>query len=675
MIFNNIFMVKNFKGFVTIKSRLYFSFFLLVFLFIANGVITLTILHNNKQLSNQIATVVDPATHALIEFNQLLTESKMLSTNWVFIRSNKEDKDALIKIHASRYPELHSKLNTLAPQLFDSIVNDSLKNIYVKFDSLIVIQKDIMATLNTFHSYDDPFTRMEMEMKVEDEIIPRTTQLRASMTHIMEAEQSIRSKAHEKLERSSYLLRLILITLACMVTLIGALISFYLVRIITNPIHRLRAIISDMGRGKLKPIKCEGNNNEISLMAASVNGLTENLKASATFATEIGERNFSTDFKPLSEDDTLGKALITMRDNLRETDYRLNQAQSFAKLGSWEFNIQTAEIIWSDELYNMLGYKAMEIKPGLAIFLEHIIEGDRAKIKNVLSKGIQENLFYLECKLLSADNVLKDVYIQGQAEKGEEGFVDRIVGIVQDISVQKMAEAKLQQNNTELIKTNRELDKFVYSVSHDLRAPLSSMLGIVQLTEEDCEDAFIKENLTLVKGSILKLDGFIQDILAYSRNARLDIRKDEIVFKELLTDVTGNLKYMNGKQGHVEVTTIVKQTIPFKSDNSRLSIVLNNLVSNAIRYYNPKEEKPFVNVNVEILEDVAHIKIADNGIGIKKELHSKVFDMFYRVSENSVGSGLGLYIVKETIQKLNGSIEIESEPNRGTTFLITIPNL
>ncbi len=669
-------MKKNMSRlFVTIKSKLYLSLFVLVLLFIINGIITLIVLNENKTLSNQISTVIDPTTHSLTEFNKILIESKMLSTNWVFIRANQVDKDALKLIHSTRYPMIRSELEALAPQLFDKNSYQRLQYIFEEFENVIGIQKQIMSSLNSFESYDNAFNRMEMERKIEDEVIPRTSAVLSEMTNLMNIEQEIRTNAHRDLEKSNLTLRFILMSLATWVIALGILLSIYLVSIITTPIQLLCRIINDMGKGKFKSIEYKDKNSEIGLMVTSMNTLAKNLNESANFAAEIGKRNFTSNFKPLSEEDTLGKALIAMRDNLQESDYRLNQAQSIAKLGSWEFDLTTYEIIWSDELYNILGYKVGEVSPGFVNFMEMVLEEYKQQFKEILKKGLNNDVFSIECKILAADNILKDIYVQGQAEMDVNNTVKKFLGIVQDITIQKKGEEKLHENNAALMKTNKELDKFVYSVSHDLRAPLSSMLGIVQLTEEDCEDEFIKENLLMVKGGILKLDGFIQDILSYSRNARLDVRKDEVKFKELLVDITGNLKHMTGTQKNVELITNISQSTTFLSDNSRLSIVLSNLVSNAIRYYNPDQEKPFVEINVSTNENVAQITVSDNGIGIKRELQEKVFDMFYRVSEDSVGSGLGLYIVKETIDKLNGTIQIESTPGLGTKFLVTIPNL
>ena len=660
--------------FASIKYRLYLSFFLLVMLFVVNGVITLSVLFNNHTLSSHISNVVDPATQGLTEFDKLVIESKMLSTNWVFISSNVADKGALLKIHDERYPNIKKKINELAPKLFDRQISDSLRKVFTEFDELIVIQKGIIASLNSFDSYNESLTMMEMQLMVEDEIIPRSAKILSTLGDIIKTEQQIRQNAHNELEASSMRLRNMLLMMAILVIAIGMLVSVYLVKIITNPIHQLRGIINDMGRGNLKTIEYKNMENEIGLMVSSVNNLSATLKESANFATEIGRGNFSMDFKPIGDEDVLGKALITMRDNLKESDHRLNQAQAIAKLGSWEFDSKSQDAIWSDELYHILGYERGKIKACLGNFLEMVLEEDKVKLSKIWEKGISTGSFQLECKILTADNVLKDLYIQGQPEYDEHNKVNKYVGILQDRTIEKQAEEKLQQNNAELLKTNKELDKFVYSVSHDLRAPLSSMLGIVQLTEEDCEDEFIKENLGMVKGSILKLDGFIQDILAYSRNARLDVKKDEILFKDLLVDITGNLKHMSSSTENINITTNVNQTASFKSDKSRLNIVLSNLISNAIRYHNPSEPNPFVNINVEINDKEAQIIVADNGVGIRKDLQQKVFEMFYRVSENSQGSGLGLYIVKETIDKLNGNIQIESEPGVGTKFTISMPN-
>jgi len=232
----------------------------------------------------------------------------------------------------------------------------------------------------------------------------------------------------------------------------------------------------------------------------------------------------------------------------------------------------------------------------------------------------------------------------------------------------------LEAANEELKKSNYELDKFVYSVSHDLRAPLASMKGIVELSIDDTQDERLLNHFNLLSNNIEKLDGFILDILEYSRNTRAEIKQENINFQEITDDIINNLKYMNGSNEKIEISVDINQEEHFFSDKSRLNIILANLISNAIRYQNTNIANRYIKIMVETDSPGAKISISDNGIGIKKELQEKIFDMFYRVSSKSSGSGLGLYIVKEAIAKLSGEINIISELNMGTEFRIFIPN-
>ena len=141
-----------------------------------------------------------------------------------------------------------------------------------------------------------------------------------------------------------------------------------------------------------------------------------------------------------------------------------------------------------------------------------------------------------------------------------------------------------------------------------------------------------------------------------------------------MAEITGDRKYMASATKNIKIDMDIRQDSDFYSDEGRIRVIVNNLVSNAIRYHNPDAEQPFVNITAH-LNGQAKIVIEDNGIGIPEQYHQKIFDMFYRVSEKSRGSGLGLYIVKETIDRLSGNIEIESKPGLGTKFTIHLPNM
>lgn len=151
------------------------------------------------------------------------------------------------------------------------------------------------------------------------------------------------------------------------------------------------------------------------------------------------------------------------------------------------------------------------------------------------------------------------------------------------------------------------------------------------------------------------------------------MKLEPIDFEQVLGGISKQLAYMAGARP-VDVRISVSGDPGFVSDAYRLQMVLNNLVSNAIRYQDKAEEQPYVSISVQTCAARAAITIADNGIGIDEANHKRIFDMFYRVSDQSKGSGLGLYIVKETIDVLRGTIRMQSEPGIGTTFYLDIPN-
>ncbi len=269
-----------------------------------------------------------------------------------------------------------------------------------------------------------------------------------------------------------------------------------------------------------------------------------------------------------------------------------------------------------------------------------------------------------------------EIWIEGTAiNLLENESVKAIILNYRDVTDNKIFENELIRYNSELKKTNAELDRFVYSASHDLRAPLKSMLGLIYVTKEcaDPEDSELHERLAMLNNSVGKLDDFIEDILHYSRNARMGLDKDEINFGKIIEEIKGSHKFIEGIKGvqfHVEISS----SGLFVSDYRRLGVVLNNLLSNALKYRDVSKEKSFVNIIIRSDKTNAVIVVEDNGVGIANNDKEKIFEMFYRATTLSSGSGLGLYIVKEALEKLGGTVNVESEQDKGTKFIVEIPN-
>jgi PAS domain S-box-containing protein len=242
-----------------------------------------------------------------------------------------------------------------------------------------------------------------------------------------------------------------------------------------------------------------------------------------------------------------------------------------------------------------------------------------------------------------------------------------------DITVQTRNENLLKRQNEELTKINAELDRFVYSASHDLRAPLMSVKGLLNMIRIDPERAHADHYLSLIEQSVKKLDSFIVDIINYSRNSRMEVIAKEIDFNELVSESIDSLKFMEGAE---EVRSIreIRTDHPFFSDYSRLLIVFNNIISNAVRYRDSRKDDSFLKISIITSDEQVIIRFEDNGVGIHADYQENIFKMFFRASADSKGSGLGLYIVKGVVEKMKGTISLESVYGQGTTFVVEIPN-
>jgi signal transduction histidine kinase len=232
--------------------------------------------------------------------------------------------------------------------------------------------------------------------------------------------------------------------------------------------------------------------------------------------------------------------------------------------------------------------------------------------------------------------------------------------------------SELQKKNEELEKINFELDRFVYSASHDLRAPLTSVMGLLYLLREEEKQEGTLRLIGLMEESINKLDNTIRDIVAYSRNNRTELIIEPLRIQPLIENVIGGLRYLESNDYTLPDSILAEDEGVFLGDKNRLSIILNNLISNALRFRHPAR-KPEIVVKVHKIGSSLEITVSDNGIGINDHHLDKIFNMFYRTSDHSAGSGLGLYIVRETVKKMEGSIEVKSTVNQGTTFRISLP--
>lgn len=297
---------------------------------------------------------------------------------------------------------------------------------------------------------------------------------------------------------------------------------------------------------------------------------------------------------------------------------------------------------------------------------------DESERERLWKKLIEEGEILNEEYKVELNNGVKKTLLMSITSLQLKGKNNFLVNIFDD-SKRKEAEANLETQFHELQKTNSELDRFVYSASHELRAPLSSVLGLIQLIQMEDIDPKLFQHLNMMEKSIERLDDFIKDIIEYSRNKHLALRLDSINFSTLIEHSLESLWYLeNTHKINIKINVVDK--VDFVSDSKRISVLLNNFISNAIKYHDVSNDKAAIWIKVKTTKKEAVLTIKDNGVGMEEDQLERIFDMFYRVSSKVMGSGIGLFIVKEVLSKLNGTIDVQSKIGEGSTFTLIIPN-
>ncbi|MDX1628834.1 MAG: PAS domain S-box protein [Fulvivirga sp.] len=321
-----------------IGNRIFGGFLILIILFVANAAIIFYNANKIDQVVNKNSEVILPSKEAINDFVQMVTRSKMLITNWVYLQSNVDDKEALKELHKTEYPELKLRLEDLMKEWEADSQKILVDSAIVEFEKMLEIEQEVMSQLVTFENYEDPITRFLGEDAIDSQIIPMAAQINKILDKVSRRQQEITEQANEELQIAANQLRNITIILGVIIVVIGLLSAYFMTRSITRPINFLKDIVVKLGRGELVEDKGRKfNNDEIGEMAEAMDRLVQGLRSTTLFAENIGKGNYDSDFEPLSDQDVLGNALIEMRNNLArvaEEDKKRNwSTEGLAKFG------------------------------------------------------------------------------------------------------------------------------------------------------------------------------------------------------------------------------------------------------------------------------------------------------------------------------------------------------
>ncbi|HEX8516284.1 MAG TPA: ATP-binding protein [Bacteroidia bacterium] len=353
-------------------------------------------------------------------------------------------------------------------------------------------------------------------------------------------------------------------------------------------------------------------------------------------------------------------------ERLQENKVKLAEAQHAAKMGNWEVNLIDRSEYWCDEVYYILGLKPNEITPSIDNFLDFIPSGKREEIRSIVSEAEKTFTNYsFTTSIIKKDGSTGYIYSRGQFIFDSKGIPVREVGILQDITETKLLEEELKA-------TNKELETFIYRASHDLRGPLSSIIGLTNVSKSEVTDEISKKYFQMVEASALKLDATLVSLVQSMTLRDMKVEFELIDLNEIINDTLSQLKFHDGfSTVNIRVNSSLRDKI--WSNKLILSSVFQNLIQNALKYQNYHGGQAYLDINLKNTSNGVEMIFKDNGIGIDENVRDRIFDMYFRGTSSSTGSGLGLYIVKIGIEKLKGNITFESEKGEGTTFIIRLP--
>lgn len=446
---------------ISIRHRIYLAALVLASLFIINRIVAFTILYKTRKAAANIVAVIDPSLKRLNEFQNVVVQSKLNSASWIFLQNDQNDKNSLLKNH-EQYKFLKDTLLHLSQNWEIKKDVDDLRIAFSKFEKLISGQKETIALLKQPSDYADAEKKRQAEKIFRENISQQTASLVQTIALISSDQNNLKLKQGKILSQSLDELWRAIIVLMIAVFFGIIILSKYLGDLIVRPVNQIRRIIDDLTMGKTNKIEWQYRKDEIGKMIASVNNLSERLREAAFFAQKTGERNFDVPFHALGDDDTLGKALVTMRDKLKLIDESLNEAQHIANMGNWRWDIESDKAFWSDELYNIFEKDRFSFTPSLDSFASCVHEKDKKFAVDMVNQClIDHKPFSFECRIISGGGV-KQIFVRGKLIFDENGRPATMFGIVQDVTLQKEKELELKETTERFHNLSKATDDSIW---------------------------------------------------------------------------------------------------------------------------------------------------------------------------------------------------------------------
>lgn len=341
----------------TIGRKLGLGFGVLIVFIVLVFILTYNTFTHSKKITDDISTIYRPSVALLEDLKFQIISSRLLITTWINTpKADALDKQKLNDLHYRKFPHLKKKILEISSK-WSNEDQETINKVFLHIDNLYSMHEEVKETLNTFDSYDDPTNRLLSEFRIEEEgdIYEKTQEIMLDLDDLIGRQQFQTDERTKEMFESFEFLKLLITIFMIALPIAGLLIAFSTTRSIVRPVAKLKGILLNLSKGKYPEKALKARNDEIGEMTNALNRLVSALKSTKDFANEVGAGNFDTDYEPLGEEDSLGKALLKMRDDLaaneRELERKVEERTAEVVRQKEEIEIQNQRI---SELYNQV---------------------------------------------------------------------------------------------------------------------------------------------------------------------------------------------------------------------------------------------------------------------------------------------------------------------------------
>jgi len=363
--------------------------------------------------------------------------------------------------------------------------------------------------------------------------------------------------------------------------------------------------------------------------------------------------------------------------HIMEAEQRLRRSQIYANIGTWDWNIQTGALFWSERIGPLFGYPEGKVETTYENFLAGVYPDDRGKVIQAVSNCVERGHDYdIEHRCVWPDGTVRWLQERGDVVRDHKGVPLRMLGVVQDIHERKLAEAVLLEARDEADRANKAKSDFLSSMSHELRTPMNAILGFGQLLDYDenlsWEHRDSVQEILKAGEHLLEL---INDVLDLSKveSGQIDLSLEPVEVCPLIEECINLVSTLAEKRG-IHISHECLKGAAVRADRTRLRQVLLNLLSNAIKY---NHEGGTIRIKLKLEADNRlRILVSDSGVGISARHMRDLFQPFNRLGAEGgsiEGTGIGLTITRRIVEMMGGTVDALSEVGVGSTFWIELP--